>query len=318
MHPLRIPYQIALAASRWTLPRRGQGTAWARNSFVLGTWVPLLSDLDLTVLDACPPTRLSTRASRLKRAFPFLGEIHHFIESDLPALAEIGNPWELARDPRLLAEMEMRGIRPGQPFDRPHAAAFLCRMLEADNRNLESRPARRRLKWDSHFRSVQARFAGDPLIRAQAFDPAQAHRSILALILALAQIEHPGAVAQAIESLEFYFEAVRRGMRPESLRRMASWRPWWLALLPHCFLGYSAIFPRLDPVLGEIFAAQVRWELFGLSARLPFVPRAETLAHCARLEDLLRLARDQVAPLQRTELATILAQARARVEQRAT
>jgi hypothetical protein len=125
--------------------------AWIRNSFHLGTAVPGISDLDITVNFYNAPSFHEVQSIRkkyafLKLLFPFMGEMNILVESELKFALPFFNKYEAARDPHLnqyeyIDTDEMK-------------AAFLLRMYEADLKNLSSIPKLREKKWKSHLEST--------------------------------------------------------------------------------------------------------------------------------------------------------------------
>ena len=86
----RSVYRAAAGAvGRLASENRAIAGIYARNSYALGTWVPGVSDIDLTIILREPTvteiSELHVRYDRLRMRFPMLGEVEMLDESHAPA-----------------------------------------------------------------------------------------------------------------------------------------------------------------------------------------------------------------------------------------
>jgi hypothetical protein len=268
----------------------GTPRIWPRNSYVLGTLHPLLSDLDVTVWFDSEPTRaqLEQLARVLKwcrRAFPFLGETNLYVAGEARSQAGLANALELARDPELLGRLKAVGPVATVGKTGAQAAAFVLRMLEGDIAHVLERPEARRAKWESHGSAVAQALGGNPPPLWNGFPERTLLRGIVELaVFALApatDADHQGAVA----SLERYFQCMGRGVPLHTLRI----EPWWWACLPHRFCFGSEPPLPLKGEQAEIFLAQLAWEAWGLlgQRRLALLRGQDPQGHLAALKRVL-------------------------------
>lgn len=122
---------------------------WVRNSYVFKNIVCALSDLDFTVVvkEVESADKTITNYNRLKKIFPFLGEINLYLERELVNFSPIVNSFEIRRDPKLQEYIEMKN----PSNDQFEEIVFLCKTIESDQQNLLTIPKYRVKKWSHHL-----------------------------------------------------------------------------------------------------------------------------------------------------------------------
>ncbi len=118
---------------------------WVRNSVYFGNQIFYLSDIDLTIADD-NPGKLVKKVHFLKKFLLMIGELNVYKTCYFPYLAEIMNPCELSRDPRLAAYISTK-----PNVDVSDALVFLLRSYQSDFNNLQRWSWLRVRKWNSHF-----------------------------------------------------------------------------------------------------------------------------------------------------------------------
>ena len=148
----RTPFMVAWAMVRWMGFTRGHGhlrLSW-RNSYALGYYEPLYSDIDITVVTQkiynADLDSFVVEMAQLRRKLPIFGEINIYDSSELTTIADTCNYYELLRDPVL-----RKASSPSRQGTDDEKVIFLIKMLEADYKALKLRPSTRRRKWNSHF-----------------------------------------------------------------------------------------------------------------------------------------------------------------------
>lgn len=281
-----LPYGMALKglqASARALS--GSPAIWARNSYVFGTLVPLVSDLDITVWYEREPTRDAIRALAVflkaaKKAVPFLGEANVYVASEVEELKSLINRFELERDPEL--GRRLQGAADPAITVRIQSAAFLLRMLEADLKNLLNRPLERQRKWDGHFAKITAltQVPLTPILKG--FPGRSAVRGVVEVIAGmLDEIE-------STPSLEAYFECVGRGVPWHILKPLSEHNPLWIAAMPHRFLEVAP--GKGTERRNQLTAAQLGWELWGVMSQYRLATDERLSLHVEALAGLAREA----------------------------
>lgn len=211
-----------------------QWHAWRRNSLALGYW-DKQSDLDLT-LYSTTQTQLPKSVVILWRLCRRFGEWAAFSSEDRRWVS-VANPLELARDPRLMAEMGA----PGRIPTRPEAFVFWLRMVGLNIGSMQidfPRIVVRPRKWNFHQSQLQD-----------------------ALSLTV-NSPFPRSVEETGEALT-----------PIPKR---DWVDQKRFLLPHQWLGEVrgsgslVVEPLVSPItsLNEVARAQVQWEVWGLLSQI--------------------------------------------------
>lgn len=289
-----VPYSLALKGLQTAakaLP--GRPEIWARNSYVLGTLVPLVSDLDITVWYDKEPEPSAVRAlaallATVKKAAPFLGEANLYVAGEAQQLGSLLNRFELLRDPEL--SRRFQGTPTSKLDTQAQAAAFMLRMLEADIHNVLNRPESRRRKWDSHVESVE-KLTGKTLIPIWHNYPS---RSLLrGLLDATIDLAAAGDV-KVTEILEMYFECAGRDVPRHALKAVYGEKNWMWSAVPHRFCFDESVGERLHGAQAQLLEAQVSWELWGVASQYRLMPSKEardsTAAHLRALSRLSRAA----------------------------
>jgi hypothetical protein len=240
---------------------------WARNSYRLGNWTAFQSDIDLSVWMAREPkagevARLVRTHQRVKKVFPFLGEINLYIATDLKWVELLINAFELERDPQLAKKITTQS-----PLElRFHAASFLLRMLESDIERVLNEPEGRRPKWDAHFARVTTLVGGKECGIWEGFPERSLLRGIVELIVHL--LELPSEERQKFtEQLELYFQSIGRDVPTHLLAPLLADEPYLWAAFPQCFCFRTENRPVLEGALSGLAQAQLSWEFAGMLAQ---------------------------------------------------
>jgi hypothetical protein len=268
----RAPYAMALRAIQWSLAPLDfrDLRVWPRNSYALGTLVPLVSDLDLTIWFATDPGektmgRLNRALPLLKKVFPFMGEVNLYFGDEEIIFAKLVNYFELMRDPQLI------NLIPPWPRKnlKTEAVVYLLRHLEADLHNLMTRPQVRLKKWRQNLNKVSEVLLFDQ--NAELKNPNTLFKDILSFIIDLLMVEDPIQRQEITQSLESYFILKNSGA---SLNEMeATLNPWWLIFFPHRFCFSSKDLPLGHEKFSEIFVGQVQWEIWGIMSQMRINPQ---------------------------------------------
>lgn len=154
----KIPYDLAAFIINLRIRRISNSKVWYRNSYVTGNYVFGVSDLDISIMmDRLNPDqiiKITSELKKLKRVFPFVGEINFFIRDHVVDLSPSLNLYEKKRDP-IINSLMMDYAPFGQDVEK---AVFLLRMLEADKKNLLEIPLARQKKWRNHFQELNLSF----------------------------------------------------------------------------------------------------------------------------------------------------------------
>jgi hypothetical protein len=146
----RLPYELLLTAARLRVRRQvPRSDIWVRNSLATGHWLFAQSDLDLSIWvegGALDAQRAWDAVRRHARWWLLGGEVHIYSARAVWDFLPYSNPWELARDPRLLAQT---GWTSSAASDA-QSTTFLVRQLIADN-GLRYDPASRARRWENHL-----------------------------------------------------------------------------------------------------------------------------------------------------------------------
>lgn len=287
----RAPYQAALASVQSTasLPGMGAPQVWPRHSYVLGTFKPLVSDLDLTLWYEKSPSvaeldRLNAALARLRSLFPMLGEVNSYTAEEAHAYASLLNRFELDRDPELASRLGEDSLNPAEI--RLQAGVFLIRMIDADVNNLLHHPSLRVAKWKEHLNQVEEATSHSLTATLENAPDDFLLSLLIRLAVDVLGFETRNEEIAAVEVLENYYRHVGAGCRLEEL---APSEMGW-ALLPHRFrFSGDRIAPGLKGRLATIFAQQLGWEIWGLMSqyrnpcdRDGFVSHLHALAAAAR------------------------------------
>ena len=229
---------------------------WPRNSFVLGSLTPGVSDLDLTFWwQKRPSADEIERAFRFHRRFrrwlPLVTEINQYVQSELEMFQAFANPFELARDPRSARRMATRAPSLSE------AVVFLLRLLDADAENLIRRPWVRKRKWQNHFDVVGAEFPNFQSPHELGL------RTLVEAVADFASVPRDQK-ALAVQELEAYFSNPKR-RDAESLGLPSRWQG---VFLPHRFAHHWNRVLNLTSDRSDLFVSQIEWEVWGLYGQI--------------------------------------------------
>jgi hypothetical protein len=250
----RLPYTLGfkmLQLSLTSLPLE----LWSRNSFRTPAFTPFKSDLDLTFwLENSPnfsEVKSMWRTHRfLKKFIPFLGEINLHVRDEALSFVELANQFELNRDPDLHSKLKV----PPRKSSRADEIIFLLRMLEADAKNIKTRPDKRIRKWRFHLAQIGAPRWTEPLTL----------ESMLTAILQRSGLPGDEQTA-AVKALLTYYEIRAKGETYYGLP--ADQAQDLMTFLPHYFCFHKEKIEALSGERAEICLRQVRWETWGLSSQ---------------------------------------------------
>lgn len=161
----KLPYETALAALRIAIKFELKDQApeiWPRHSYLSRSFVPFVSDLDLTFwFSSKPNQRLFQNTLRIfnktKRVFPFLGEVNFYVASEAPNLFELANLYEIRRDPYLWSRLGFDDRKP----DSNEKIVFWLRCLDSDRKGLRNIPHFRHKKWAHYAELAQIQLDPD-------------------------------------------------------------------------------------------------------------------------------------------------------------
>ncbi len=252
----KVPFFIG-----WSLIRicsvvssRGRLQLAVRNSYALGYYEPLYSDIDVTVMgDREDLASFVSRINKLRSKLSIVGEVNAFEKKDAGEAALFANPYELYRDPLLRDSLRQTSGPSHGPSDADKVV-FLVKMLEADYKALQTRPHTRVRKWNQHL---------DMLFK----DSLENELPSVTAILNVAS-KHLNVVDEEFRrSLFKYFSELESG---RALHLVAeehlSQNPWWWSFFPNrfCFL------PVQEPLTvdqKQILIRSLNWEIFGMLAQ---------------------------------------------------
>lgn len=248
----RLPYTLGfkiLQMSLNSLPLE----MWARNSFITEAFLPFKSDLDLTLWFEKQPDDSELESlwrtySRLKKLIPFLGEINLHVRDEAKGFVNLANPFELKRDPKLPKKLDYCAAE----SSRADETVFLLRMLDADARNIKTRPDKRVRKWRYHLAQVGAAHLPEPL----------SLESIVTAIIQRSPLANDEK-ATAVQSLLVYFEVRADGKDYYDLTPNKD----LMTFLPHYYCYHRDKITAFSGARAEISIRQLSWEVWGLSSQ---------------------------------------------------
>ncbi|MBX9766760.1 MAG: hypothetical protein K2X47_05765, partial [Bdellovibrionales bacterium] len=249
----KLPYEAALAALRITIRLELKERApeiWPRHSFLSNSFVPFVSDLDLTFWFATKPDQgLFQRALRIfnrtKRVFPILGEINFYVASEAPNLFELANLYEIRRDPILWTRLGFDDRK----ADLNERIVFWLRCLDSDRKGLSSIPHFRQKKW--------------------------AHYAELAQIPLSPELSFTSALKDGIATLVEFSDSERQTMLQNLLAHFSRnpsdeedvpttyCRDRW-TFFPHRYCLGNTPLPILEEKRARIAYRQIAWEVWAL------------------------------------------------------
>jgi len=309
-----FPYLLALRFLHWKMRKTlNSRQIWPRNSFILGSFTPLVSDLDLTVLLESETSAVLfdqkkkevQRSLQLgKKLFPWLGEANVYEEKILPLIQLFANPFELDRDPGL---REKFSKYPPPKYTREEGAVFLLRMLEADYQNLLHRPDKRLRKWRQHYRSIETRLPEVQMALQVPFDKRKPVNSLISAALHLAQEWNEIIGAQARSWTEIYLELRSKNLGLQHMAEITRSQKWWWILFPQKLCRFHSYAPGLPKESAGLFVAQIRWEIHGLfSQKLSCGNDLEIENHFNDIEALVKRISDLGLSVELRSLVTDL------------
>lgn len=153
---LTIPYVICLYLLKFSSKVFLNIDVWPRHSYVNGTFVPVKSDLDISIFirNAEQGEKFNRLYVSFKFVFPFLGEVNAYTPEIFEFLKKYPlNIYELQRDPILIKKLNL--------FNHPEehvnekVLVYLHRVFMSDYEHLRSKKSRAG-KWAYHFATVNS------------------------------------------------------------------------------------------------------------------------------------------------------------------
>ncbi len=143
-----LPYLAVKTFFRFILGKVDKDI-WFRNSLALNYWRLGLSDVDLSIMakDKSEAIKIAKKV-RGMGLFTFGGEIQIYSRDSLDAFIEVGNCYEIMRDPILCETIKYS--KTGSDYDK---AVFIIKSLISD-KGLVLYPDLRQEKWRKHFELI--------------------------------------------------------------------------------------------------------------------------------------------------------------------
>jgi hypothetical protein len=283
---VRLLYGAVLWLFRFRVRRHFRSSKieiWPRHSFVLGTFVPFVSDLDLTIFTPSDVSPVETQKIRdeiesISKIFPAFGEVNLYLEADQWLSADFMHRLELSRDPRFSKKITLDDSSRNRKIS---SAIFLFRMLDSDWRNLKIRPQVRVKKWRAHLASIANDYGRDIGTVSKAAPPDLA--TLSSLLFEILDLDAETRL-DCENHLRQYFQLKEAGKTAWEVQYPQ--RMW--ALAPHVMIyGYDQP-SELSGTLAEFFIGQLNWEIWGLGTQYILTERKTAfLDHLAKLKALL-------------------------------
>lgn len=231
----------------------GGAEVWHRNSLRLGTYQPLVSDIDISlyltdVLPSNQAQQIKITAQKIKSFFPILGEINLYSNLDREILRSSFNQFEMQRDPELMRRLGFEASTDEHSL-KPQRAVFLFKMLFFDIHNVRAYPQARLKKWQYHLgRNV---------------DPEHLLEEILAELASLLNFQS--------ETKKHLLEAIDLFLKPPekvNFENECFSDPWvWCFLVNH--IGYAwGNRPELSAIQASVARYMIQWEFHGLLSQM--------------------------------------------------
>ena len=260
----KLPYEFALAALKIALRmelKQAAPEVWPRHSFVGKSFLPFVSDLDLTFwFEKKPEPSVFFRAKTIfensKRVFPFLGEVNLYVASEAPLLFEFANLYEIRRDPILWARLGFADRAPA-PQEQ---IVFWLRCLDSDRKGLLSLPQLRIRKWQNYASLAQISLP---------------ERLTFSSLLE-AGIETLGDFSATDRKIIFQNLSAHFQRNPSDLEDIPSTycRDRW-TFFPHRYCLGETSLPILDEKRARIAFRQMAWEVWALWSQFRFLAAGE-------------------------------------------
>ncbi len=274
---------------------------WPRNSYILGSLICTLSDLDLTFF-ATQKVEIYSKLWRyrlLKMFMPFLGEINFYHCDKVSKFLPYANSLEVGRDPILMERLNYSSTQDSS-YEK---IVFFLKVLESDRRNLKKIPAYRERKWKLHLEKLgwemPKKLSLDTL--TSLLNKKLQEQNLLGKVFLKTFFSLPSK--EKIDLNRVYEECSRQGLIKD-----------YILYYPFYWIGSSFYHDSFDHDLellkdlseseARLLAEQVRWELWGLFTQLEVTPDKATLL--MHLENIKRLvAKIQIQELSKESLKSI-------------
>lgn len=236
---------------------------WTRNSYNFEAHIPLLSDLDLTLL--ADSTEAARKLLEKKKMYLLVGEINFYHSAIREHVIKLGNSFEIARDPILVSKLNL-SLRKTEA----ERIAFIMRQVYSDQKWLQTFPKVRTKKWAYLFLILGEKPLSIP-----------SNEKILSIV--------PQAEVRKDAMKMLSLGVIGNDIYDHS--ENASWK----YLFPQCHLWYLkpekdlAYLATLNTFQKEILKEQVKWEFWGIGCHYYWLPKEVALKH---LRNMMRLITD--------------------------
>ena len=282
----KLPYAVGLMLVRLThldLPLK----IWPRNSYILGTLICTLSDLDLTFYahKKIDMELHSWRYKLLKKFLPFLGEINYYQSENINHFIEYANRYEIERDPIFIKKLNLE-LKKNSEFEE---MVFFLKVLQSDRDNLLYRPEIRKKKW--HYHLLAFEWGLPKVLGLEELSS-----------LGLKKLSEKNIEAKPFFNEYFSLSADSRENKNELYLNLSKkgLLKEYILFYPFNWIGSSFYHESFDHDLkllstfseaeGKLLIEQVRWELWGLFTQLLVTEnKAHLLMH---LENIKRLVKN--------------------------
>lgn len=282
----KLPYFIGLQLVRlayFDLPIK----IWPRNSYILGSLICTLSDLDLTFF-ATKKVEIYSKLWRyrlLKIFLPFLGEINFYHKEKVSRFLNYANLFEIGRDPKLMEILAYRSTE-GSSYEK---IVFFLKVLESDRRNLKKIPTYRERKWKLHIKNLGWEMPNDLSLDALISLLSKQLQEVNLSGKVFLKTFFPLATLKKEDLNNIYEECSRQGLIKD-----------YILFYPFYWIGSSfyhdsfehdlELIKNLNESESRLLAEQIRWELWGLFTQLEVTPDKATLL--MHLENIKRLVKN--------------------------
>lgn len=231
-----------------------EGKLWLRNSYVYDAHIPLLSDLDLTLINASTETARALHSRR--KYFLLIGEINFYHPKIVKELLALANPFELKRDPALIEHYSIKDS--GTEIQK---TVFLARQLQSDQKWLRTFPEVRKKKWDYLCKILSLKSPDIP------------ENKYLSKLIANPAVR---------KDLSDFLELTKSPHEIYSLASLATWK--------YLFPNFHIWSEKDDEYLSslneeqlEILREQIKWEFWGVGCHFYWLEQQVAINHLERM-----------------------------------
>ena len=259
-----IPYLVAYKVLKDETIKNPQNECWYRNSCFFGNFVFGLSDIDITIFvedyNAKNIEGIKNSIKRVKKAYPFLGEVNLYSRNQYLLYLKSLNYFEGNRDPVLIEK-----VRLDESYNKNvEKIVFLLRAMFSDRRNLLTCPELRQKKWKFHFDELD-------IIEVSQIT----YEIIVEKIIVLLEVDKLVQV-EIRNMLTFVFS---ENYNEEKIFN-TKLSDYWKFLFPHKYLWFENSNDQdclkfKNTIFEKICLRQIDWEIWGIMSQLPFINNIE-------------------------------------------